>query len=87
MPRPWHRSPRRKPTTSTNGDLLGELAWSRDGAILVAGGTAPAQFMGGNGAILCAGSTPPAERKGEDDRLSSDSSIRDMQPCGDGFAF
>jgi hypothetical protein len=57
-----------------NGDLL-TVAWSRDGATLVAGG----------GWILRRFDTS-GRRKGED-IIASHYWVYDVQPCGDGFAF
>jgi WD40 repeat protein len=68
----------------SNGDLS-SVAWSRDGATLVAGGKAQAQFQGVWRDFLrrfdAAG-----RRKGADVAASGDT-IFDIQPCGAGFAF
>ena len=68
----------------TEGELS-SVAWSHDGATLVAGGTASAQFQGRWHNFLrrfdAAG-----RRKGKD-VAASDSTIFDIQTCDDGFAF
>ena len=68
----------------STGDFA-TVAWSRDGATLVAGGTARARFQGEIRYFLrrfdAAG-----RRKGED-VAGSQSTILDIRTCGDGFAY
>ena len=61
------------------------VAWSRDGATLVAGGRAQAQFQGEWRRFLRR--FDPAGRRKSEDVAASDDTIMDIQPCGDGFAF
>ncbi len=68
----------------TDGDLS-SVAWSRDGATLVAGGQAQAQFQS-EWRVFVRRFDAAGRRKGED-VAASDSTISDIQPCGDGFAF
>jgi Caspase domain len=65
----------------TRGDLA-IVAWSRDGATLVAGGTVRA---GGVRSILRRFDAD-GRRQGDDVALSDDT-IMDIRPCGGGFAF
>jgi hypothetical protein len=67
------------------GGYLGNVAWSRDGATLVAGGVALAQFQGEWRHFLRRFDAN-GRRKGEDVVASHDT-IMDVRPCGDGFAF
>jgi dipeptidyl aminopeptidase/acylaminoacyl peptidase len=67
-----------------NGNLS-SVAWSRDGATLVAGGRAQAKFQGEWRNFLRR-FDPAGPRKGED-IPASDRTIFDIKPCGDGFAF
>jgi WD40 repeat protein/uncharacterized caspase-like protein len=67
-----------------NGDLSG-VAWSRDGNTLVAGGLAGTRFQGEWHRLL-----RRFDSKGRHlgtDVAASDSSIMDIQSCGEGFAF
>jgi WD40 repeat protein len=70
------------------GDLLngtlGFVAWSRDSATLVAGGTK--QFAQGKWRGLLRRFDSAGRRQGADVDVS-DSTIWDIQPCGEGFAF
>ena len=59
----WRRSPRRRPAISASGNLA-NVAWSRDGATLVAGGTRRA-IPGRVAPVSCADSMP-GRRKGDD---------------------
>ena len=72
-----------------NADLrtgdLATVAWSRDGATLVAGGQAQAQFQGEWRRFLRRFDAN-GRRKGADVGVS-DNSIMDIRPCGDGFVF
>ncbi len=61
------------------------VAWSRDGATLVAGGAAQAQFEGEWHRFLRRFDAY-GRRKGADVPVSADS-IMDVRPCGEGFAF
>jgi WD40 repeat protein len=67
-----------------NDDLttpgLSSVAWSRDGATLVAGGRA------GQPRSILRRFDAAGGRKGEDIAASADT-VFDIQPCGDGFAF
>jgi hypothetical protein len=67
-----------------NGDLS-SVAWSHDGATLVAGGRGHAQFQGEWRHFLRR--FDAAGRRNGEDVAASDSTIFDIQPCGDGFAF
>jgi hypothetical protein len=67
-----------------HGDLQ-SVAWSRDGATLVAGGGAAAQFKGEWRQVVRR--FDANGRRQGDDVAVSDSTIFDIQPCGDGFAF
>ncbi len=66
-------------------DNVASVAWSRDGATLVAGGLAEAQFQG-EWRFLLRRFDAAGRRKGKDVAASQDT-ISDVQPCGDGFAF
>ncbi len=68
----------------TNGDLE-SVAWSRDGGTLAAGGRAPAQSNGVWRFFLRA-FDPNGRRRGPDIAVSA-STVMDLRPCGDGFAF
>jgi Caspase domain len=72
-------------TSDVSNGTLSSVAWSRDGATLVAGGRALQQIQGQWRGFLrrfdAAG-----QRKGED-VAASDSTIANIQTCGDGFAF
>ena len=68
-----------------NGDLQ-NVAWSRDGAMLIAGGAAQARFIGGEWRNFLRRFDANGRRAGADDLVSSDA-ISDIKPCGDGFAF
>ncbi len=68
----------------SDGDLS-QVAWSRDGATLVAGGFAKAQFQGKWREFLRR--FDAAGRRKGGDVAASDNTIFDIQTCGDGFAF
>jgi hypothetical protein len=73
------------PTSDLTNGSLGSVAWSRDGATLVAGGTAQKQFRGQRRRILRRFDAK-VRRQGEDVAVSGDA-ILDIQPCREGFAF
>jgi hypothetical protein len=66
-------------------DDLKSVAWSRDGATLVAGGGAQAQFQGEWRRFLRR--FDAAGRRKGGDVVASDNTIMDIQTCRDGFAF
>ena len=68
----------------TRGGLF-SVAWSRDGATIVAGGTAQGQFNGGSREFLRR-FDETGHRQGAD-IAASNNGIMDIQPCGEGFAF
>ena len=68
----------------TNGDLE-TVAWSRDGGTLAAGGQAQAQSNGVWHNFLRE-FDQNGQRRGPDISVSANS-VRDLRPCGDGFAF
>ena len=71
-------------TTGTDSDNLGEVAWSSDGARLVAGGEYQAQFQGAwKIPLLTFGRD--GRRIGAPLPLSDDT-IMNLQPCGDAIA-
>lgn len=67
-----------------NGDLS-SVAWLRDGATLVAGGEAQAQFQGEWRNFLRRFDTN-GRRQGADVAVSANT-ILDIKPCGEGFLF
>jgi WD40 repeat protein len=68
----------------SNGDLS-SVAWSRDGATLVAGGNAQAQFQGERHHFLRR-FDPTGRRQGADTSVTTNAT-QDIRPCGEGFAF
>jgi hypothetical protein len=68
----------------SSGDLV-SVAWSRDGATLVAGGQAQARFDGAWRNVLRR-FDPTGRRQGADIGVSG-ATILDVRSCGDGFAF
>jgi Caspase domain/WD domain, G-beta repeat len=68
----------------TNGDLS-KVAWSRDVGTFAAGGRAAAQREGAWRRFLRA-FDPSGQRRGPDIPVSA-STVMDLRPCGDGFAF
>jgi WD40 repeat protein len=64
---------------------LSSVAWSRDGATLIAGGQAQAQFQG-KWRMLLRRFDADGGRQGADVAVS-DNTVMDIQPCGDSFAF
>ena len=72
-------------TADLHGDLR-SVAWSSDGATLVAGGGAYAQFAQGEWRVLLRRFDPDGRRQGADIAASS-TLINDIQPCGEGFVF
>ena len=72
-------------TNDLTGGGLFSVAWSRNGATIVAGGTAQGQFNGGSRQFLRR-FDETGHRQGAD-IAASNNGIMDIQPCGDGFAF
>ncbi len=68
-----------------SGDLL-SVAWSRDGATLVAGGQARVRFVGGEWRNFLRRFDASGKRKGTDIDATA-YTIEDIQACGEGFAF
>ena len=62
------------------------VAWSRDGATLIAGGTLSAK-VNGEWRYLLRQFDESGHRKGADIVVNITNNLLDLQPCGDGFAF
>jgi WD40 repeat protein len=72
-------------TSDVSDGVLAEVAWSADGAILIAGGQPQAIFDGARRTFL-----RRFDRDGRTvgpDAPASDNTISDIQRCGDGFVF
>ncbi|MFZ0207449.1 MAG: WD40 repeat domain-containing protein, partial [Roseiarcus sp.] len=70
-------------TEDVTGNVgLGNVAWSRDGGVLVAGGHAHFQ----SGLHFLRHFDPDGRRRGADIPISSNT-VMDIRPCGDGFAY
>ena len=68
----------------TNGSLS-NVAWSRDGSTIIAGGTANAQWNG-EGRMFLRLFYPDGRRRGPDMPVSSNA-VTDLRACGEGFAY
>jgi Caspase domain/WD domain, G-beta repeat len=73
-------------TRDVNGDLE-SVAWSRDGAKLVAGGRADIRLVDGRSHELFRRFDAEGRRAGSDPTWSTDQTILDIQACGQDFVF
>ena len=73
-------------TGGVTANNLDKVAWSRDGATLVAGGLADAVWNGVRRDFLRP-FDPNGQRRGADIPISTNNSVMDLRPCGDGFVY
>ena len=83
--RPWRRSPRRRQMISTTRHFR-VVAWSLNGATIIAGGSAATRIAGGEERRILRRFDAMGQRQGADIAVSGNT-IEDIQPCGKSFAF